>query len=157
MTFHEQRKLSAAAILLERIEALIETNGQQVPCMYPGAARNAVLIEMPPLRIDITPDRIRTYAEKVNRVVRPSIEEVTGAKLIDISVFGDRRASLNIVDGEISIYEWKPGIWETQYFGIDTQGDTIPVLPTLFVDAKDPSWVAFTESRYFGSEAISRD
>ena len=147
MGSHREQQHARVRKMQSAIDQLAVEQGQSVPCNYPGAAVNALLIDLAPLRIDILPDRFRCFAAKSRTMIGESLLERKGWNHYDVKLFGERRLSFNVnSNGEILIYQFKPGRWMKDYFDIDPAGDHTSILPGLFQDDNDPAWVAFRNS-----------
>lgn len=146
MSFSIERKQRFINLILCRIDEFIRAHGQQVPCHFPGAAKNALVVDLPPLRIERLPDRFRTYAAKSRNMISEALLEREGWDAIEVRVHNERRLCVNVGPDEVVFYHWQPGNWESIYFGVDPQGDTIPIRPELFADDKNPYWRAFDQS-----------
>lgn len=124
--------------------------GTSMPAHYPGCPEHASVVELLPLRIELLPNRYRTYLRKSEFMVGEGTIERAGWTVIDIRWLNERRACFNMGPdglGEIEIYHFQPGIWEHK-FGSDPQGDTVPILPSLFVDENEPAWQEFLKSEF---------
>ena len=144
---HHERKLVRARAHCNRIFELAETCGQIMPAHYPGCAEHMIVIDIPPFRITIQPNRFRAYMAKSEHMVGEGTIERDGWKAIEIRLHNARRACFNVHDDEIDMYHYQPGRWELE-FGVDPEGDTVPIRPDLFADDKDPAWRAFKQSEF---------
>ena len=122
--------------------------GTVMPAHYPGCPEHACVVELPPLRIEFLPNRFRAYGHKSEFMVGECTIEKLGWTVIDILWRNERRACFNMGPdglGQVGIYHFQPGLWEN-VLGSDPEGDTVPILPSLFMDDNDPAWQAFKAS-----------
>lgn len=130
-----------------KIERMLASEGTPLPAHHPGSARNAVVLEQPPLRITMSEERFRTYAAQSETRVGECLLERPDWRHVDIAIHGQRRLSYNVSSsGELVIYHFQPGAWMMKMFGVDPKGDSVAILPHLFADDKDPAWRAFRNS-----------
>jgi hypothetical protein len=144
---HLENKCARARAMMPRILEMAEEFGQRMPAHYPGCPDHIIMIDRPPLRITITPNRFRAYMAKSKNVVGEHMIERDGWKVVDICWYNERRACFNVFEDEIELYQFQPGRWELA-LGVDPEGDFVPVLPRLFADDKDPAWRAFKQSSF---------
>lgn len=145
VTPNTEAKIVRAGAIVKRSLLLADTFGQTIPCHYPGVPRQSRVVDLPPIRIEIVPDRYRTYAATSRQSVGPITFERLGWTMFEIFLHNERRALFNVCGDEVEIHHFQPGFWELK-FGVDPAGDSAPVLPDLYPDDKDPAWRAFRAS-----------
>lgn len=146
MSHHDDKCVRARA-MITRILDMAKEHGQHMPAHYPGCADHIIVINLPPLRITIIPNRFRAYMAKAKYVVGEHTLEREGWDIVEICWHNERRACFNISGDEIDLYHFQPGRWELA-LGVDPEGDCVPILPHLFADDKDPAWRAFKQSSF---------
>ncbi|QZH73948.1 MAG: hypothetical protein JY451_09240 [Erythrobacter sp.] len=127
---------------------LAASHGTKMPAHYPGCPDHTCIVELLPLRIEILPNRYRAYMRKSPTMIGESTVDKAGWTVIEIRCHNERRACFNMGPrglDEIGIYHFQPGYWEFE-FGCDPDGDSVPILPTLFADDNEPAWQLFKNS-----------
>lgn len=76
-----------------------------------------------------------------------TIREITELKsecvILEVYRFGKAVMQANIwTADEIEIHRYEPGAWEAD-MGFARNGDTIPILPNIFIDEHDPHFLAW--------------
>ena len=75
--------------------------------------------------------------------IREVIEFEDGCLVLEVHRFGKPVMQANLTSpDEVEIYRYEPGLWEID-LGFSPNGDTIPILPNLFVDERDTHFLAW--------------
>lgn len=78
-------------------------------------------------------------------IIREITEFRDDCVVFEVHRFGKAVMQANIAgNDDVNIYRYEPGAWEMD-MGLPANGDTIPVLPNLFIDEYDPYFVAWLE------------
>jgi hypothetical protein len=120
--------------------------GRDVPSSFPWAMPFVRMIKTnEPWHARFIPDSFICMARKSRAMVGESILAAPGWTAIEVYIRGVCKLAYNIRGEDIVPHRHEPSLWET-WFGADNAGDTIPYLPDLFADDKDPRWRAFKAS-----------
>lgn len=139
-----QQKIDRAAIMLEHIAKLDAAYGRDVPARSPQASMPTRLIVHGRFVVHCYADVRIATARLSEKIIGEKPMDLPGCTAVEIKVHGVRVLVVNIYQGRIELYLHKPGDWECE-LGTNPGGDTLPILPGVFVQPNCPQWQAFKD------------
>jgi hypothetical protein len=146
MMTHTQDKLRRAALFQLKFAELEEIFGLTVPSPYAWLKPTLRMVKGDgPWYARILDDSFVATARISKHNIGTAVLPAEGWTAYEVYIQGKCRLAFNVRDGEIHLHRYEPGSWEN-WFGIDPAGDTLPLIPDLFADDKDPRWLRFKAS-----------
>lgn len=147
MTTHLQNKLRRAALIQEKLDELEQVYGHTVPSHFKWLQPTLRQVKGDgPWYARVLDKSFVTTARISKTGIGTAVLEARGWTAYEVYVQGRCRLAFNVRDGVISLHRYEPGQWESWFFGVDPAGDTMPLIPDLFADDKDPRWTRFKAS-----------
>jgi hypothetical protein len=146
MPFHLNEKLRRAHLIYAELLELEKLFGRLVPSHYPWIQPSMRWIKGDgPWQARILNDSFIAMGRMNKNSVGECVLEAKGWTAIELSVQGKSRLAFSVRGDDLILHRFEPGLWEN-WFGVDSSGDTLPLIPDLFADDKDPRWVRFKAS-----------
>lgn len=146
MMTHIQDKLRRAAHIHLELLDLEHIYGRSAPSTYKHLQPTLRLVKGDgPWYARILDDSFVTSARISEKNIGTAVLPAKGWTACEVYIQGKCRLAFNVRDGVIILHRYEPGLWEN-WFGVDPAGDTLPLIPDLFADDKDPRWLRFKAS-----------
>lgn len=147
MPTHIQDKLRRADLIQRKMDEMELIYGHPVPSPYAWLQPTLRQVKSDgPWYVRILDDSFITTARISKNNIGTAVLEAKGWSAYEVFIQGRCRLAFNVCDGVTVVHRYEPGQWENWFFGVDPAGDTMPLIPDLFADNKDPRWVRFKAS-----------
>lgn len=141
-----QDKLRRAALIHFELVELDQIFGRAEPSPYPWLQPSLRLVKGDgPWYARILADSFVATARISDKNIGTAVLPAEGWTACELYIQGKCRLAFNVRDGLIHLHRYEPGLWESR-FGVDHGSDTLPLIPDLFADDKDPRWQRFKAS-----------
>jgi hypothetical protein len=140
-----EKKIARVRLLRNVLEELGAVHGKAVASRLGGLKTTCLIDHDPRWQAQLTQDCEIAYSRTSETVVREVIRAAPGKLMLELKICGQSRLIAHFVGEDVEIYLIKPGVW-FDWFGIDNGNDTIPILPAMFSDPREPQWRAFLAS-----------
>ena len=146
MTTNLQDKLRRAALIHLELVELDQIYGRSEPSPYPWLQPTLRLVKGDgPWYARILADSFVATARISEKNIGTAILPAEGWTACEVYIQGKCRLAFNVRDGLIHLHRYEPGLWESR-FGVDPGSDTLPLIPDLLADDKNPRWQRFKAS-----------
>lgn len=147
MSVHNQDKLRRAALIQQKLEDLELLFGHLVPSSFKWLQPTLRQVKGDgPWYARILDNSFVTTARISKTGIGTAVLEARGWTAYEVFVQGRCRLAFNVRDDVIILHRYEPGQWESWFFGVEPGSDTMPLIPDLFADDKDPRWTRFKAS-----------
>ncbi|MDT0506920.1 hypothetical protein [Novosphingobium sp. MMS21-SN21R] len=146
MTTHTQDKLRRAALIHLELAELDQIYGRAAPSPYAWLQPCLRIVKGDgPWYARILEDSFIATARISDKNIGTAVLPAKGWTACEVHIQGKCRLAFSARDGQIVLHRSEPGLWEN-WFGVDPSGDSMPLIPDLFADDKDPRWRRFKAS-----------
>lgn len=146
MTHHIQDKHRRARLIHLELLELEQIFGRRDPSSYAWLQPTLRMVKGDgPWHARILDNSFVTTAHVSEKNISTTVLEAEGWTAIEVYIQGKCRLAFNVRDDDMVLHRYEPGLWEN-WFGVDPGADSLPLIPDLFADNKDPRWQRFMAS-----------
>lgn len=146
MDYLTKDKLRRASLIKLKLDELDQVYGRSEPSRYRWLQPYLRVVEGDgPWQARILADSFIATARISDKNIGTAVLEAKGWTAYEVSIWGKCRLAFNVREDIVILHRFAPGRWEN-WFGVDPGGDTLPLLPELFAEDKDPRWQRFKAS-----------
>lgn len=141
-----QDKLRRAQLIHLELLELEQDFGRRDPSSYAWLQPTLRMVKGDgPWHARILDNSFTTTARISPNNIGEAVLHAEGWTACEVYIQGKCRLAFNMRDEDMVLHRYEPGLWEN-WFGVDPGRDSMPLIPDLFADNKDPRWQRFQAS-----------